>query len=509
MTAARPIKIAIMALGGQGGGVLASWIVKAGERNGFIAQSTSVPGVAQRTGATVYYVELFPKAEADAKGKPPILALSPAPGDVDIVIAAEMMEAGRALMRGFVTPGTTLIASTHRVYAIAEKIALGDGRQDAQVVKASAERAAARSIWLDMERASDDAGAVISAVMFGALAGSGALSLPRKAFEETIRETGRAVEKNLKGFSSGFDAAQSSAPPPALARETFESNHQAPAPAIARLLARLSILPDAVKAMAREGLKRVIDFQDARYGALYLDRIQRFIAIDRANGGDAKFWRLSNAIAKHLALWMAYDDIVRVADLKTRASRFARVREDVRAADGQIVRVKEYMHPRVEEMCDLMPASLAKMILGSISARKIFGAALGKGRRVATTGVRGFLMLNTIASLRFLRRGSYRFGTEQARIEDWLAAVGRRAPLDYALACEVAGLQRLIKGYGETHERGLGNFNRIIDTLDLIMAQASPAATLIRLRDRALQDDDGAALQIELQKLGARPAVAA
>jgi NAD-dependent dihydropyrimidine dehydrogenase PreA subunit len=53
----------ILAMGGEGGGVLADWIVDLGEHNGgYLAQTTSVPGVAQRTGATIYYVELFPKA---------------------------------------------------------------------------------------------------------------------------------------------------------------------------------------------------------------------------------------------------------------------------------------------------------------------------------------------------------------------------------------------------------------------------------------------------------------
>ena len=52
--------IAIAALGGQGGGVLADWLVAVAELHGWMVQSTSVPGVAQRTGTTVYYVEMCP-----------------------------------------------------------------------------------------------------------------------------------------------------------------------------------------------------------------------------------------------------------------------------------------------------------------------------------------------------------------------------------------------------------------------------------------------------------------
>ena len=59
--AARPITILIAALGGEGGGVLTDWIVAAAASQGFPVQSTSIPGVAQRTGATTYHIELLPR----------------------------------------------------------------------------------------------------------------------------------------------------------------------------------------------------------------------------------------------------------------------------------------------------------------------------------------------------------------------------------------------------------------------------------------------------------------
>ena len=131
------IKLAILAVGGQGGGVLSDWIVAVAEKNGYLAQSTSVAGVAQRTGATIYYIEMCPDA-----GRLPIFALSPSQGDVDILIAAELMEAGRAIMRGFVTPQkTTLIASSHRIAAVSEKIEPGDGRASSAKVRETAELA--------------------------------------------------------------------------------------------------------------------------------------------------------------------------------------------------------------------------------------------------------------------------------------------------------------------------------------------------------------------------------
>ena len=200
----RPINIAIMALGGQGGGVMADWTVRAAELAGFRAQYTSVQGVAQRTGATIYYIELFPEAEIAARGREPVLALMPVPGDVDVVVASELMEAGRAVMRGFVTPErTTLIGSTHRVFAIAEKIAMADGRADGGAVHEAAQARAKRWIGFDMEATAREGGSVISAVMFGALAGSGALPIPRDVFEAVIREGGKSVASTLAPFALG------------------------------------------------------------------------------------------------------------------------------------------------------------------------------------------------------------------------------------------------------------------------------------------------------------------
>src|SRR5262245_60222315 len=187
----RPITIAILAMGGEGGGVLAEWIVDLAEHAGYIAQMTSVPGVAQRTGATNYYVELFPKSAAQANTRPPVLGLTPVPGDVDVVIASELMEAGRAVQRGLVTPDkTTFIVSTNRVYAMTEKIALDDGRVDSAVLLEGCRTAAKRLVAGDMAQLAESTGSVISAVLFGALAGAKALPMQRTAFEAAIHRGG-------------------------------------------------------------------------------------------------------------------------------------------------------------------------------------------------------------------------------------------------------------------------------------------------------------------------------
>src|SRR6266446_2266124 len=204
---ARPISVLIAALGGEGGGVLTDWIIAAAARCDLPVQSTSIPGVAQRTGATTYYIEIYPTPWRELGGKRPVLALSPGIGDIDMVVASEFLEAGCAIAGGFVTPERTLvIASTHRSHAIAEKMAMGDGRFDTARLTGAVDKNARSHVLFDMDAAATAARAMINSVMLGAIAASGRLPMPAEAFEAAIR-AGKSADANLRGFRAGFEAA--------------------------------------------------------------------------------------------------------------------------------------------------------------------------------------------------------------------------------------------------------------------------------------------------------------
>jgi indolepyruvate ferredoxin oxidoreductase beta subunit len=498
----QPIKIAILAIGGEGGGVLADWIVELGERHGYLAQATSVPGVAQRTGATIYYVELFPAAAASAAGAEPVLALMPMPGDVDIVLASELMEAGRAVQRGLVSADrTTLIASSHRVWSITEKTALGDGRIDSEALAGHARAAAARLVSFDMAEAAGQAGSAISAVLFGALAGSGALPFTRAAFEETIARSGVAVAASRRAFDAGFARAAAygaagEVEHAASGTEALPAAATAPRdPIVGALLARArASFPVDAQAFIVEGLRRTIDWQDPAYAGLYLDRLTRLQAA--APNAEA---RLLTETARHLALWMTYEDTIRVAALKTRATRFARVEGEVHAGAGQVLAIDEYLHPRLQEICETLPAGLGRWLERSGWPRRLVERLTQRGRVVTTSSLAGFLLLYAIAGLRRFRRASLRFAIEDARIEAWLADIVRVAAHRPALAIEVAQCQRLVKGYGETHERGWRSFGLLMGVVERAAATLAPA-TLAELREAALADERGLALNAALAR---------
>lgn len=490
----RPITIAILAMGGEGGGVLAEWIVDVGEHAGYIAQMTSVPGVAQRTGATNYYVELFPKTGAKSNTRAPVLGLTPVAGDVDIVIASELMEAGRAVQRGLVTPDkTTFIVSTNRVYAMTEKIALADGRVDSGELLEACKSAAKRIVHGDMAQLAEATNSVISAVLFGALAGSKALPMQRTAFEAAIHRGGVGVKESIAAFGAGYAAAEGAAVP-----ATPEPPKPAPSPRLAPLMAEAEVYAEPVRTYVRAGIERLADYQDIDYAREYLARLKPIAKIEERHGGNG---RLMAETARELALGMAYEDTVRVAELKIRPSRFARVRAEVQAADGQIIEIAEFLHPRVQEIADTLPAGLGRWLLNTGWARRFVERRTSKGRVVKTSTIRGFLQLYFIASLKPTRRRSLRFAVEQKFLGEWLRTVETVAAANYALATEIATTRTLVKGYSDTHERGKARYETLIEMLPQIMETADPAATLARLRKAALTDDTGAALTAALKEL--------
>lgn len=491
----KPICIAIHAMGGQGGGVLADWIVALAEDNGWIAQSTSVPGVAQRTGATVYYIEMLPARLGGNRGQP-VFALTPVPGEVDIVIAAELMEAGRAIQRNFVTPdNTTLVASSHRSYAVVEKIAPGNGIANAEQVLEAGRAAAKRFLYFDMAAEAERHNSVISAVLLGALAGAEVLPFERSAFEGTIRKGGVGVEASLRAFAGGYDRIRQRAPaaPAAKALPTVPtvSGH----PTLDRLLERVRCeMPEAAHGMVFAGLRRVVDFQDVAYGNEYLDRMASLVALDRDCGGDTRDFALTTEAARQLAVAMCYDDVIRVADLKTRATRFDRVRDEVAATPEQLVYMTEFMHPRIEEICGTLPAALGRAIENTPWLFKTLGRMVDRGRRVRTGTVGWFLVLYVLAGMRRFRRSTLRHDREAAHIEAWLDLVRTMTPRNYHLGVEILKCRRLVKGYSDTHVRGLGKFDRVVEAARRLADRPDAADWVRRLRDAALLDEEGKAL---------------
>ncbi|HEY2463871.1 MAG TPA: indolepyruvate oxidoreductase subunit beta family protein [Steroidobacteraceae bacterium] len=510
MKRSRPITLSIAALGGQGGGVVTDWLVMAARRAGYFVQATSVPGVAQRTGATIYYLEFFPRSDAP-EGREPIMALMPNPGDVDIVVASEWMEAGRAINRGLVTKDrTTLIASTHRDYTIGEKIALGEGRASSRELFEIAAAQSAKLIGFDMIKVAEAAGGRISAVILGSIAGAGVLPWGIEEYHHAIKESGVGVEASLAAFEAGRVAVIAAAAKPLTAAAWPAHGGESDSPdtlasVSAALRARIeSRFPAALHELLGMAAARLSDYLDEAYAGLFLDRIE----LVAAQGTSQAQGALTAATARSLALWMSFEDVLRVAQLKTRRGRAMRIRREVQAQPADLVEVREFVKPRVTEICDTLPAGLGRRLLASARAQRTL-ARLTAGRRISTTSISGFALLRGIAACRRFRRASLRYQIENQRIEAWLKQIAEIAPQNCELAVELAECQTLVKGYGDTHERGWASFSQLSSLAPSLVSEADGAARLRALREAALADDSGSQLDRVIASLRIHPPVAA
>jgi len=489
----KPITILVGALGGDGGGVLGDWIVAAAQSQGLAVQATQIPGVAQRTGATTYYLEVMPGHTT----QPSVLALNPAIGEVDVALATELLEAGRMIFNGFVTPDrTTLIASTHRVLAIGERTAMGDGSFDVGRLLRAVKERSKQQILFDMDQAAEESGGVINAVLLGALAGSGRLPIPDGAFETAIRHGGKAVDTNLAAFAFGRGHARGE-----LAQVVREHRkRQAAAQGMEDLLARARrCYPATALDVIEEGMHRLTAYQHRWYAEWYLNRLDTVHVLGSPE--------LLREVARHLAVRMSFEDVIRVAQAKTSPERMARVRAEVRAKDGEPVEITEHFKPGIEEIAAVLPPAWARRLLawGERTGR------LGKtyfSMHLRSTTVLGFARLRLVAGLQSWRPKTYRFAEEQAEIDRWLEQIRGAQALSVELAREIAETARLIKGYGDTYKRGLGNYRRITDEIIApALAGRMPPRKAIdavaNARVAALADPDGESLSRTLAAIAA------
>jgi indolepyruvate ferredoxin oxidoreductase beta subunit len=353
-----------------------------------------------------------------------------------------------------------------------------------------------------MEQAAEESGSVLNAVLLGALAGSGRTPIPDAAFEAAIRAAGKSVDTNLAGFAFGRAHARGELEQAVRAHR----KRQAEAAGVEDLIARArQTLPLVAHDIVEEGIRRLTGYQDRAYAMLYLDRLDGVWSSEKATGGDGALLREA---ARHLAVRMSFEDIIRVAQVKTSADRFTQVRAEVRARPNEPLVITEHFKPGIEEICGVLPPALARRIIAWADRT----GRLGKWywpMHVRTSSVSGFLRLWLLAKLRWWRPRTWRYAEEQAQIGRWLESVRRAAPLNLDFAREVAECARLVKGYGDTHRRGTHNF-ACIETAVIMPALAGAIAprvavdALASARVAALADPDGGSLDRTLAEIAGR-----
>jgi len=470
-----PICVQIAALGGQGGGVLAD----AADIAGYPAQVTSIPGVAQRTGATTYYLEVFPDKDPDGN---PVFCLFPDEDGLDLMAALEPMEAARALNLGLISERTTVITADKRIYSTAEKSVAGDGAVPSGALIEPLERAAKDVVALDIEAVVGRPGGQGNAALLGAIQASGVLPFSDDDCRQAIRAKGVAVPTNLADFEAGLAAANGGKTDAAVASDGFTYD-EAPED----LEADLQQFPKSLRPIIGHGFARLADYQDSDYARLYGKRLAALPGLD-PDGTDGALVEALGETARRLAAWMSFEDVIRVAQLKTRPGRLTRIRGNLGLGEDDHFRLIDFLKPGRDEVASLLPTGLGHLLMRLPASRSPGGLKL----RLATSRPFAYGMLLMLARLKPWRPKTYRFAREQAVIDNWLGAVGQALETDLDLARRTAELAVLARGYGGVRERGLMRLEKSLDGWDRRLKEDAEGLSrdIDRLLDQARNNPD-------------------
>ncbi len=521
----QPVSILLCALGGEGGGVLANWLIDVARLADYPAQATSIPGVAQRTGATTYYLEIYPIPRLQLGGQTPVLGLNPLPGRLDALVSSELLETARQIANGLASNDRTcVISSSSRALTTAEKMVMGDGRRDETSLLDVIAENSLRHHVMNMADICQEAGTLVSAVMLGAIAASGLLPFARAHYESVLAGPGSAAKASLRGFTLAFErvskqreqtqfldkllAPSASILPSAPIDQSelsdlsanFDSQSQVPQQV-------LDEFPSGMHSLLGLAYKRVHQYQSEAYAQLMLSRLRKLKKIETSASGASVNCPVTKETIRWLALWMAYDDIIQVAHLKSRANRWDRVSNEVKLQQGELLKIYDHFKPGVPELAAMLPMSWAQAVLKWDRNRIANGKdAWSMPIKLARHSVIGMLSLRFLSLLRVFRPFGHRYLTEQALIEEWLNGIANACALSSDLALEVARCGQLIKGYGSTNERGKENLLHILKTVcvpDASKSVAEQIAAVSQIRKAALQDEAGQLLDQALVLHGA------
>jgi indolepyruvate ferredoxin oxidoreductase beta subunit len=468
---------------------------------GWRATSIGLLGLSQRAGTVTYYCEAVP-----GQGKAPITSVFATPGDVDLLIGQEFLELGRLVFGGFAAPGCSIIGNSTRYLTTMEKMPAEGGIYDSSVIAKAVEGLAPeRHYIVDAQRLVTEAGLPMltsNALLLGAAIASPAFDLPRESFHQAIRDSEVNVKANIAAFDLGYDRVKDGTLP----RMMVEGRAVQDGGELARQ--RRGRLPDAKRAaydkmltdavsrygeklhmVLAESLYRLIDYQDVAYAEDYLQRLGRMAG---RKGADSP--QLLAAYAQHLGNWMTYEDVARVAQLKTRPERFARIQRDFGVTTQRYV-VTDYLVPDMEQILGGLPRPLARIVE---TVGRLFVSDLDKKKfpmRVQTTGAWGHMLMRSIAVLKATRRYSRRYEQEQALLSRWEDVIVKMASKNSRLGILAADAGRLVKGYGRVRQDALTDFWAFLE-------EGLPRVADLAMTDAEIDDLGGRALKVLSKEAG-------
>lgn len=205
-------------------------------------------------------------------------------------------------------------------------------------------------------------------------------------------------------------------------------------------------MPETARLAAVDGVKHLIDYQGPGYAQLYVGRLRRFVG--RRNIDDKVF----ADIARLMATRMAYDDAIRMAQLKLAETR-----------KGPHVSSIDVRKLHLDELMSLLPKRGADPVIRVLDY--LGWRRLPVSMRFSTASGFRLRCLRILASLRRWRLSSLRYANERVWVERWLHMIDRSLAKQPAAVAAVVATAGMVQGYGAAYAQNLRDWNLIIDRL--------------------------------------------
>ncbi|WP_371412467.1 MULTISPECIES: DUF6537 domain-containing protein [unclassified Bradyrhizobium] len=251
--------------------------------------------------------------------------------------------------------------------------------------------------------------------------------------------------------------------------------------------------PDHLGPAVTDAIHLLIAYQSTSYAQLYIDRLERFVG--RRGVDDA----LLGEIARLMAGRMAYEDAIRIAQLKL---------GEVNAAGGLAARSADDVKKlRLDELIDALPAVVADPVLGVLDQfgwrRRRVSIRFSANNRFSVRRLR------IEAGLKRWRLFSVRYAKERIWVERWLHMIDRSLTKQPGATAAIVQTATMIRGYGDPYRQGLADWHAIIDglakpTFDGALALSDLAGAIAEARAAIMPDPRQAALKRKIAEIRAR-----
>lgn len=251
--------------------------------------------------------------------------------------------------------------------------------------------------------------------------------------------------------------------------------------------------PDHLGPAVTDAIHLLIAYQSTSYAQLYIDRLERFVG--RRGVDDA----LLGEIARLMAERMAYEDAIRIAQLKL---------GEVNAAGGLAARSADDVKKlRLDELIDALPAVVADPVLGVLDQfgwrRRRVSIRFSANNRFSVRRLR------IEAGLKRWRLFSVRYAKERIWVERWLHMIDRSLTKQPGATAAIVQTATMIRGYGDPYRQGLADWHAIIDglakpTFDGALALSDLAGAIAEARAAIMPDPRQAALKRKIAEIRAR-----